>query len=52
VIVVGGEGKGVGELMRKKADAIVRLPQVGQVDSLNAAVAGALMLYEALRQRL
>ena len=52
VIVVGGEGKGVGELMRKKADAIVRLPQVGQVGSLNAAVAGALMLYEALRQRL
>ncbi len=52
VIVVGGEGKGVGELMRKKADAIVRLPQVGQVGSLNAAVAGALMLYEAVRQRL
>jgi 23S rRNA (guanosine2251-2'-O)-methyltransferase len=51
VIVVGGEGKGVGELMRKRADAVVRLPQVGQVGSLNAAVAGAVMLYEAVRQR-
>ena len=52
VIVVGGEGKGVSELMRKRADAVVGLPQVGQVGSLNAAVAGALMLYEAVRQRL
>ena len=52
IIVVGGEGKGVSDLMRKRADAVVRLPQVGQVGSLNAAVAGAVMLYEAVRQRL
>ena len=52
VIVVGGEGKGVSELLRKRADAVVRLPQVGQIGSLNAAVAGAVMLYEAVRQRL
>jgi 23S rRNA (guanosine2251-2'-O)-methyltransferase len=41
-IVVGGEGRGVSELMRKRADRVVALPQAGAIGSLNAAVAGAL----------
>ncbi len=50
-IVVGGEGQGVSDLMRRRADAVVALPQAGSVESLNAAVAGAVMVYEAVRQR-
>jgi len=37
--------------LRKRVDALVRLPMHGRVDSLNAAVAGAIVLYEVLRQR-
>lgn len=50
-IVVGGEGEGVHRLVRDKADFVLRLPMRGQVESLNAAVAGAVALYEAVRQR-
>lgn len=50
-IVVGGEGKGVSELVRKRADVLVHIPQSGKVESLSAAVAGAVLLYEAVRQR-
>jgi 23S rRNA (guanosine2251-2'-O)-methyltransferase len=50
-IVVGGEGEGVHRLVRDKADFVLRLPMHGQVESLNAAVAGAVALYEAVRQR-
>jgi 23S rRNA (guanosine2251-2'-O)-methyltransferase len=51
VLIVGAEGEGVHELLRKKSDAIVRLPMVGKVGSLNAAVAGSVVLYEIIRQR-
>lgn len=50
-IVVGGEGQGVSDLMRRRADRVVALPQAGSIGSLNAAVAGAVMVYEAVRQR-
>lgn len=50
-IVVGGEGKGVSRLVRERCDFLVRLPMRGHVGSLNAAVAGALLIYEVLRQR-
>lgn len=50
-IVVGGEGKGIGRLVRERCDFLVRLPMRGHVGSLNAAVAGALLIYEVLRQR-
>jgi 23S rRNA (guanosine2251-2'-O)-methyltransferase len=39
------------QLLRKKCDALVRLPMLGQVGSLNAAVAGSILLYEVVRQR-
>jgi 23S rRNA (guanosine2251-2'-O)-methyltransferase len=50
-LVVGSEGQGLGRLVRETCDFVVCLPLYGQVDSLNAAVAGAIALYEARRQR-
>ena len=50
-LVVGGEGQGLGRLVRENCDLVIRLPMEGQVGSLNAAVAGAVALYEARRQR-
>ena len=50
-IVVGGEGEGIRRLVLEGADQTVRLPMEGMVSSLNAAAAGSVMLYEALRQR-
>jgi 23S rRNA (guanosine2251-2'-O)-methyltransferase len=44
-IVVGGEGKGLRSLVRKSCDLLIHLPMRGQVDSLNAAVAGSIALY-------
>ena len=50
-MVVGSEGRGLGRLVREQCDALVCLPMEGRVGSLNAAVSGAIVLYEALRQR-
>ncbi len=50
-VVVGGEGKGIGRLVGEHCDFMVRLPMLGQVSSLNAGVAGAILLYEVHRQR-
>ena len=50
-IVVGSEGKGMRRLTRESCDYLVRLPMLGKVTSLNAAVAGAIALYEVIRQR-
>lgn len=50
-LVVGNEGRGLGRLVREQCDFIARLPMRGQVASLNAGVAGALVMYEVLRQR-
>mgnify|MGYP005855728803 CR=1 FL=1 len=50
-LVVGSEGKGLSRLVRERCDLTVRLPMRGRVESLNAAVAGAIVLYEAWRQR-
>jgi 23S rRNA (guanosine2251-2'-O)-methyltransferase len=51
IIVVGGEGKGIGRLIREKCDIVARIPMLGKVSSFNAGVATALALYEARRQR-
>lgn len=51
VLVVGGEDKGLGPLLRRECDLTVRIPMVGPVPSLNVAVAASLLLYEVLRQR-
>jgi 23S rRNA (guanosine2251-2'-O)-methyltransferase len=50
-LVVGGEGKGLTRLVAERCDLLVRLPMAGRTASLNAAVAGAIVLYEAVRQR-
>lgn len=51
VIVVGSEGKGLSRLVRETCDEIVSIPMKGQVNSLNASVAGSILLYEVLRQK-
>lgn len=50
-IVIGSEGKGIRRLVKEKCDFLVSVPMKGQVSSLNAAVAGAVAMFEALRQR-
>ena len=50
-LVVGSEGSGVGRLVRERCDGALQLPMHGKIESLNAAVAGSIVLYEALRQR-
>lgn len=50
-LVIGSEGKGIQALIKKKCDFLARLPMKGKVSSLNAAVAGAVAMYEVLRQR-
>jgi len=50
-LVVGSEGEGLRRLVRTRCDFLLQLPMHGQVTSLNAAVAGSVVLYEALRQR-
>lgn len=51
VLVIGAEGKGLGRLVKQKCDAIVSIPMVGGVSSLNASNAAAILMYEAVRQR-
>ena len=51
-LVVGSEGKGIGRLVRSKCDAVVSLPMEGRINSLNASVAGGILMYEITRQRL
>jgi len=50
-LVMGGEGEGLRDLTRRHCDFVVRLPQVGSVESLNVSVACGMLLYEAQRQR-
>ncbi len=50
-IVIGGEEKGLRPLVRKHCDFLISIPQKGQINSLNASVAGAVTMYEAFRQR-
>ncbi|MCL2707004.1 MAG: 23S rRNA (guanosine(2251)-2'-O)-methyltransferase RlmB [Dehalococcoidia bacterium] len=50
-IVIGGEGAGISELVRKKCDILASIPMGGRISSLNASVAAALVMYEAYRQR-
>ena len=50
-IVVGSEGKGVSRLVREKCDFIAQIPMYGEINSLNASVAAAVLMYEAVRQR-
>ena len=48
---MGAEGAGLRQLTRQHCDALVRLPSIGAVESLNVSVATGMLLYEACRQR-
>jgi len=50
-LVIGSEGRGLREAVARRCDAVVKIPQRGKVSSLNASVAGAILMYEAMRQR-
>jgi len=50
-LVLGREGEGLHDLVRRTCDHLVRIPMAGQVASLNVSVAGAVVMYEAARQR-
>ena len=50
-IVVGSEGQGLGPTVRKRCDLLMRIPMRGAVGSLNAAVAGSILVFEAVAQR-
>jgi len=51
VLVLGREGAGLHDLVKKTCDHLLRIPMAGQVASLNVSVAGAVVMYEAMRQR-
>jgi 23S rRNA (guanosine2251-2'-O)-methyltransferase len=50
-IVVGGEGKGLSDLVKKRCDSVASIPMRGKITSLNASIAAALVMYEAFKQR-
>ena len=51
VLIIGSEGKGMRRLTRENCDLLVKIPMVGKINSLNASVAGAVLMYEIFRQR-
>ena len=51
VLILGSEGAGLHDLARKTCDHLLRIPMAGSVSSLNVSVAGAVVMYEAMRQR-
>lgn len=51
-IVIGNEGDGMSQLVRKNCDVMLNIPMKGHISSLNASAAASILLYEALRQRL
>jgi 23S rRNA (guanosine2251-2'-O)-methyltransferase len=51
VLVIGSEGRGMRRLVKENCDLLVRIPMFGQVNSLNASISAALLIYELVRQR-
>ena len=51
VLVIGSEGKGMRRLTKENCDLLVKIPMVGKINSLNASVAGAVLMYEIFNQR-
>ena len=51
-IVIGNEGKGIGQLTAKCCDEIISLPMFGKINSLNASVAAGVLMYEVVRKRI
>ena len=51
-LVIGSEGEGISRLVKDRCDYLVNMPMKGKVSSLNASVAGAVLMYEVVRQRI
>ena len=51
LLIIGSEGQGVGRLVKEQCDFVVRIPMVGKINSLNASVAGSILMYETMKQR-
>ena len=51
VLVIGNEGKGIRRLTKENCDVLIKIPMRGKINSLNASVAGAVLMYEVFRQR-
>lgn len=52
VLVIGNEGKGIGRLTKEQCDFVVKIPMCGKINSLNASVAGSILMYESMKQRM
>jgi 23S rRNA (guanosine2251-2'-O)-methyltransferase len=50
-MILGGEGAGLSRLLREKCDALIAIPSLGRIDSLNVSVAAGIILYEIIRRR-
>jgi 23S rRNA (guanosine2251-2'-O)-methyltransferase len=50
-IILGGEGSGISRLLRESCDAMISIPSLGRIDSLNVSVAAGVLFYEVMRQR-
>ena len=51
-LVIGSEGEGVSRLVKEKCDFVAGIPMKGEINSLNASVAGGILAYEVVRQRM
>lgn len=51
VLIIGNEGKGISRLTREQCDFLVQIPMAGKINSLNASVAGSILMYESFKQR-
>lgn len=51
-LIIGSEGRGISKLTKDKCDILVKIPMVGKITSLNASVAGGILMYEVLKQKL
>ena len=51
-LIIGNEGRGISKLTVQKCDKLIKIPMVGKINSLNASVAGGIMMYEVLKGRL
>lgn len=51
-LIIGNEGKGMSSILKEKCDKIVNIPMVGKLNSLNASVAGGILMYEVMKGRL
>jgi len=51
-LVIGSEGKGISKLTKEKCDVLVKIPMIGKITSLNASVAGGIIMYEIMKQKI